>query len=112
MSMIKTATSLLAADSSAWRVGVGDIDLGGQGDNAILADAPELVVFHGHGYRDSGGWRRSMSRAMSSRAGSLPTRAAITAAQAASGGSAVTAWHSRSRPSSIGWPRRSISPSV
>jgi uncharacterized protein (DUF2252 family) len=68
------------------------------------------VAGRDNGYRP--GRRRNMSRAMSSRAGSLPTRAAITEAQAASGGSAVTAWHSRFRPSSIVGPRRSISPSV
>ena len=73
---------------------------------------PDLAVFGGHGYRVPGGRRRNMSIAMSSWAGSLPTRAAITAAQAASAGWAVTARRSRARPWSIGRPRRSISPSV
>ena len=57
-------------------------------------------------------WRHRMRRAMSSRAAWLPTIAAITAPQAASGGCGVTAWHSRDRLWSIGRSRRSIRPSV
>jgi 3-hydroxyisobutyrate dehydrogenase-like beta-hydroxyacid dehydrogenase len=58
------------------------------------------------------GSRRSISRAMSSRADSAPTMAPMTEAQAASGGSAVIARHSRARPSSSGNSRRSTRPSV
>src|SRR6516162_6790439 len=75
--------------------GVGGIHLGGHDDNAMLADAPELVAFHGHRYYLLDGWRRNMSTAMSSWAGAPPTMAAITEAHAASGSWAVTAWHSR-----------------
>ena len=66
----------------------------------------------GHGCGARGGWRRKMSRAMSSRAGSRPTRAPITDEQAASGGCWVTAWQSLARPSSMGRSGRSIRPSV
>ena len=58
------------------------------------------------------GSRRSTSRAMSSRADSAPTMAAMTEAQTSSGGSAVTAWHRLARPSSSGDSGRSTRPSV
>jgi hypothetical protein len=62
--------------------------------------------------RGPGGRRRTVSRAMSSRGDSLPTRAAITAAQVASAGSGITARQSLPRLSSSGSSRRSTSPSV
>src|SRR5215469_3854875 len=82
--------------------GIEGVDLGGHCDHGMWAYPPDLEVFGGHGYCVPDGERRTTSSAMSSRAGSLPTMAAITAAQAASGGWAVTVRHSRARPWSIG----------
>src|SRR6185437_5705421 len=94
------------------RAGVDGIDLGGQRDHRLLTHPAKLDALGGHGCWPADGWRRKTSRAMSSAAGPRSTMAPITVAQTDSGGSAVTAWHSRVRASSISSPRRSIRPSV